>query len=96
MKRFDAPRLLPDWLSGGLHAAAVGAASLVLVACWLAGEPAGVQAQEPMPAPAEAMRHITLPTVVITARSARPDTATTVAANRTDCAPSGAGVNLQQ
>ena len=42
------------------------------------------------------MRTITLPTVTITARDARPEPTTMAAAARTDCLPGSSEVNLQQ
>ena len=109
MKRFETP-LLPAWLDGGLQAAVLVAATTLVLACWLTGEPLNqtarlraTEAAEARQAPA-ATRNFTLPPVLVGASrdaSVLPVTTALAAASRIDCAlgPStvgGPGVNLHQ
>ena len=107
MNKFDTP-LLPAWLDGGLQGAVLVAATTLVLACWLTGEPldkTGKLRASEAAAAAEAMvtpRSITLPTVLVMARSDDPFLPVTTAlasTSRIDCAAGTAGasgVNLHQ
>ena len=111
MNKFDTP-LLPTWLDGGLQGAVLIAATTLVLACWLTGEPldktAKLRASEAAEAAERAAtamtRNITLPPVLVVARSddynMLPVTTALASAGRIDCAAGtatvGAGVNLHQ
>ena len=111
MNKFDTP-LLPAWLDGGLQGAVLVAATTLVLACWLTGEPldktAKLRAAEAAEASERAAtalaRSITLPPVLVLARNdeyALPVTTALASASRSDCAAGastvgGPGVNLHQ
>jgi hypothetical protein len=102
MNKFDTP-LLPTWLDGGLQGAVLIAATTLVLACWLTGEPLDktgkLRAAEAAETGQAALaRTITLPPVLVTARAeAMLPVATTLAsAGRTDCAAGSPAVNLHQ
>ena len=111
MNKFETP-LLPAWLDGGLQGAVLVAATTLVLACWLTGEPLNktaklraMEAAEAAEAAATAMaRNITLPPVLVVASRddfMRPVTTALASASRSDCAPGsaavgGPGVNLHQ
>jgi hypothetical protein len=112
MNKFDTP-LLPAWLDGGLQGAVLVGATTLVLACWLTGEPlnktaklrAAEAAEAAEMAATVAARHITLPPVLVSARSddyLLPVTTALAAAGRVDCAAGsaatvgGPGVNLHQ
>jgi hypothetical protein len=100
MNKFDTP-LLPAWLDGGLQGAVLVAATTLVLACWLTGEPldktAKLRAAEAAEA-AEKMnaalaRNITLPPVLVVARNddfLLPVTTALASAGRVDCAAGSA------
>jgi hypothetical protein len=97
MNKFDTP-LLPAWLDGGLQGAVLVAATTLVLACWLTGEPldktAKLRASEAAEAAERAAtamtRNITLPPVLVAARSddamMLPVTTALASASRIDCA----------
>ena len=109
MHKFDTP-LLPAWLDGGLQGAVLVAATTLVLACWLTGEPLNktvkLRATEAADAAERALaRNITLPTVLVVARDEdylQPVTTALASAGRIDCAAGsaatvgGPGVNLHQ
>jgi hypothetical protein len=102
MKKFDTP-LLPAWLDGGLQGAVLVAATTLVLACWLTGEPLNktgklraAEAAEAAEAAATATataRDITLPPVLVVAGRddyLLPVMATLASASRVDCAAGSA------
>ena len=96
MNRFDTP-LLPAWLDGGLQGAVLVAATTLVLACWLTGEPlnktgklrAAEAAEAAEAAATAAARNITLPPVLVMARNddyLLPGTTALASASRIDCA----------
>ena len=95
MNRFDTP-LLPEWLDGGLQGAVLVAATTLVLACWLTGEPLdktgkvrAAQAAEAAEATATRLADLL------------PVTTALASASRNDCAAGastvgGPGVNLHQ
>ena len=102
MNKFDTP-LLPTWLDGGLQGAVLVAATTLVLACWLTGEPldktgklrAAEAAQAAEAAPAHS---ITLPPVLVSARAEGflPVTTALASAGRIDCAAGSPAANLAQ
>jgi hypothetical protein len=102
MNKFDTP-LLPTWLDGGLQGAVLVAATTLVLACWLTGEPLDktgkLRAAEAAQAAGKALaQHITLAPVLVTARADGflPITTAMASASRTDCAAGAPAVNLHQ
>ena len=104
MNKFDTP-LLPGWLDGGLQGAVLVAATTLVLACWLTGEPlnttAKLRAAEAAEAAATTVARITLPPVLVVARNEEflPVTTALASTGRSDCMPGsatvgGPGVNL--
>jgi len=99
MNKFDTP-LLPEWLDGGLQGAVLLAATTLVLACWLTGEPLdktaklrAAEAAEAAEAKATATaRTFTLPAVLVTASREDyllPVTTALASASRVDCAAAG-------
>jgi hypothetical protein len=95
-RQFDTP-LLPAWLDGGLQGAVLVAATTLVLACWLTGEPldktaklrAAEAAEAAEAAQATVARNITLPPVLVVARRddyLLPVTTSLASASRIDCA----------
>ncbi len=102
MNKFDTP-LLPAWLDGGLQGAVLVAATTLVLACWLTGEPlnttARLRAAEAAEAATAAVAHtITLPPVLVTGRADDflPVTTAMASAGRTDCGAGAPAANLHQ
>ncbi|MDB5860619.1 MAG: hypothetical protein JWQ76_4308 [Ramlibacter sp.] len=100
MNKFETP-LLPAWLDGGLQAAVLAAATTLVLACWLTGEPLNKTARLRAAEAAEAAqaaatytaRNITLPPVLVVARRDEfllPVTTALASAGRIDCAAGSA------
>ena len=95
MNKFDTP-LLPGWLDGGLQGAVLVAATTLVLACWLTGEPLdktgkvrAAQAAEAAEATATRLADLL------------PVTTALASTGRNDCAAGastvgGPGVNLHQ
>jgi len=105
MNKFDTP-LLPAWLDGGLQGAVLVAATTLVLACWLTGEPldktgklrAAEAAEAAEAAQARLARSITLPPVLVTAAADGflPVTTAMASAGRVDCGAGAPAVNLHQ
>lgn len=102
MNKFDTP-LLPAWLDGGLQGAVLVAATTLVLACWLTGEPldktAKLRAAEAAEAAERSLAHtIQLPPVLVSSRADGflPVTTALASAGRIDCAAGAPAVNLHQ
>ncbi|MCG2593514.1 hypothetical protein LZ009_12075 [Ramlibacter sp. XY19] len=102
MNKFDTP-LLPTWLDGGLQGAVLVAATTLVLACWLTGEPLDKTGKLRAAEAAEAAERtlansFTLPPVLVVARADGflPVTTALASASRTDCAAGSPAANLHQ